>query len=203
MPIGSSIGNRKFYRTVLLVLIFSSIIGGLVSRFILDSKLGGLEELLEAGIYSPEAIQIGRGRVELYTRALEAFWDNPLRGIGYMAWNHPSNSYNPFARYDSALSVHSFHLQALAETGIIGFLLYETLLIRLLMQGWHWLRKFPVTPRDVRVYVGCMVFCTSLLFLVGGLFDNHGFQYRHLFFATGLSTIFLGRVPANESERWS
>ncbi len=66
-------------------------------------------------------------RMSLWKAALEAFWSNPVLGIG--AGNFPHvNLWVPEVRFDpifylvSGLSAHAVIFTSLAETGIIGFL---------------------------------------------------------------------------------
>ncbi|MCB2230478.1 O-antigen ligase family protein [bacterium] len=64
-------------------------------------------------------------RLQLWERAIGAFLDHPLLGMGPGMFQHygevyPGARFNPFTLYISGLSAHNMTLHYLAETGLIG-----------------------------------------------------------------------------------
>ncbi|MDX9857825.1 MAG: O-antigen ligase family protein [candidate division Zixibacteria bacterium] len=64
-------------------------------------------------------------RVQLWERAMEAFLDHPVLGMGPAMFQHygdvyPGARFNPYTMYISGLSAHNMTLHYLAETGLIG-----------------------------------------------------------------------------------
>ena len=60
------------------------------------------------------------GRTALYYRAIELFMQNPLWGNGWASYRYLSNMVYLNNHYE----VHNVYLQLLAETGVIGFLIF-------------------------------------------------------------------------------
>lgn len=129
------------------------------------------------------------GRSVIYEAAFAQFLDYPVWGMGYQSFKSPVNPYNPFWRPTESLSVHSVFLQYLAEIGLVGTVLYTAILLHLIITG---LLMYIKAKKNSWYYSrGIFAILTGIIFIGGGIFDNHGFHYRILFFLILLS--FLAR----------
>ncbi|RJW85606.1 O-antigen ligase domain-containing protein [Clostridiales bacterium AF36-10] len=68
------------------------------------------------------------GRTALYYRAIELFMQNPLWGNGWASYRYLSN----MVYLNNYYEVHNVYLQLLAETGVIGFLIFITIFSKIL-----------------------------------------------------------------------
>jgi hypothetical protein len=77
-------------------------------------------------------------RMSLWSASLNAFWDNPLTGIGPGAFRY-IETINPLLRFDAArlyldeASAHNLFLHYLAETGLIGTIALLALFLKNLL----------------------------------------------------------------------
>ncbi|MDP8910265.1 MAG: O-antigen ligase family protein [Chloroflexota bacterium] len=92
----------------------------------------------------------GSGRTDLWTVAWRVAEDHPLIGVGVGNFQHVSAAYvrRPgqltFVEFvvDEPHLVHNSYLQVLAENGVIGLLLYATVLLVFLAASWRVARQF-------------------------------------------------------------
>ena len=106
----------------------------------------------------------GSGRFSLWNRAFEFFSSHPFAGIG--AFNFLE--YNSFY-YGEALYVHNTFLEILSETGMIGFCLYFSFLLLVLLQ----LLKQKIHKQEPYLFltfVGFLLQMISLSLIVNELF---------------------------------
>lgn len=129
------------------------------------------------------------GRSAIYRSGWEMYHDFPLWGGGYKRWNYIGNQYNPFVSPGGKerISMHSTHLQYLAETGIIGLSLYWLLLGSMGYVSWRALVRRRETPDDPLYLYGCIGLFVSLSMFLGGVFDNHGILYRQFFLGAAVA----------------
>lgn len=124
------------------------------------------------------------GRSLIYADGFDSFLKRPLLGLGYLSWNNINNTDNSFlsSTGTSRLSMHSTHLQMLAETGVVGYLLYLAWMFR------FWKTAFAnqrVSSEAKRVHLRKLI---PIIFLLGGVLDNHSIAYGifHFFVAIEL-----------------
>ncbi|MGG1364482.1 O-antigen ligase family protein [Priestia megaterium] len=106
----------------------------------------------------------GSGRFSLWSRAFEFFSSHPFAGIG--AFNF--SEYNLFY-YGEALYVHNTFLEILSETGMIGFCLYFSFLLLVLLQ----LLKQKIHKQEPYLFltfIGFLLQMMSLSLIVNELF---------------------------------
>lgn len=99
--------TRLIKIAVLVICLFIAI--GILSNYFefgVLSKLSQTLQLLSAGG------DISSGRIPMYKRALELFFNHPLFGIGWGKFQQTQ---------EFKMSVHNVYLQLLCETGLIGF----------------------------------------------------------------------------------
>tara|TARA_Y100001980_G_scaffold46115_1_gene28588 strand:+ start:7266 stop:8495 length:1230 start_codon:yes stop_codon:yes gene_type:complete len=131
-----------------------------------------------------------QGRNVIYDALISQFNDNPIFGLGFNSFTDLENTYNPTFNNRSrtqVISSHSIPLQYLAETGIVGFFLYYSLLIRTMLCGNQLIKN---KNKFVKSY-GTALFFISLAMIIGSSLDNHGFNYKHIFILISLLPYFL------------
>jgi O-antigen ligase len=69
-------------------------------------------------------------RVELWERAVDLFQNNPIFGIGFGAFSYSVS-------VEGLTDTHNFYMRMLSEQGVIGFLLFATVLLAALRSGWR------------------------------------------------------------------
>ena len=128
-------------------------------------------------------------RTNLLKRALEAFSEHPLNGIG--AENFPEYIIQEgllsglFSRNYSTLTPHNYFLQILAEQGLLGFLSFSILIIALIMMLFKTNRINPDQSMSKYILGLRLVF---IVFFVNLMFGYIASQFRFYFaFLIGLS----------------
>ena len=122
-------------------------------------------------------------RLVLGAAAIEAFWTNPLTGIGIGNFKIieeivPTVSLAKLWFRVQDMSAHNVILHYLAETGILGVL-------SLLYLGWRGFRisladaRKRMTPRDNQagfaLLAAMVVFCTTIFFMEGWMWGQDGY----------------------------
>jgi len=129
------------------------------------------------------------GRSGLYWIAWKMFLKYPLAGNGYDSFRHPKGNTLVVAPVAEALersALHSAWLQVLSETGIIGAILY----FGLYLSAYLDFRKVRRRTQEASIYFYSeAVLAGMLLFFLGGIFDNFGFNYRIFFLFMALSSV--------------
>jgi O-antigen ligase len=127
------------------------------------------------------------GRSALYWIAWKMFLRYPLAGEGYDSFRHPKEStlVVPAADLGERSALHSTWLQMLSETGIIGTMLY----FGLYLSAYLDFKRTRHTQEDIIRYYSEAVLAGMLLFFLGGIFDNFGFNYRIFFLFLALSSV--------------
>ena len=174
--------------TSLLLAIFPLIIlffGNNIATFFQFTDLS-----YSSSLYDENFRIFSQGRTRIYEALINQFNDNPIFGQGFNSFTDLQNSYNPTYNNLSRtqlISSHSILFQYLAETGIVGFFLYYSLLIRTLLSGNQLIKN---KNKFVKSY-GAALFFISLAMIIGSTLDNHGFYYKHIFILISLLPHFL------------
>ena len=115
-----------------LVILFVSV---LISVFFIPAEI--TERLLETSSQIEDRNFTGRGHI--WERGLTAWEERGafLLGTGNNTWNALYSS-----KYGSARSSHNSYIQTLVELGVVGLLLFLSILIYLLKKAWYLCRKF-------------------------------------------------------------
>lgn len=97
--------EKNMIKTILIFVLMTIIL-------IILNKYGLLEMIFNR--FDSSISTGGSGRVELWTKAIDQFYRNPIFGVGI----------NNLQIYIGNTYVHNTYLQVLAETGVVGFLTY-------------------------------------------------------------------------------
>jgi O-antigen ligase len=134
-------------------------------------------------------------RLELWAAAWSMFRSSPVLGVGYGNFRE---LYAPLLEVDwipeGAYDAHNIYLQALSETGVIGFAVFVFLFAWAMRMAWRQLR-IPQKPLDKIIGFAALGACISVL--VHGLVD-YLFQTSPQF--GSLFWVILGMLALNE--RW-
>lgn len=128
------------------------------------------------------------GRSGLYPIAWEMFLRSPLIGEGYDSFRNPKGSslIIPVAESRERSALHSTWLQVLSETGIIGAILYFGIYLNAYLD---FKKAHRHKHENSMHYYSEAVLAGMLLFFLGGIFDNFGFNYRIFFLLMALSSV--------------
>ncbi len=128
-------------------------------------------------------------RIEIWKRAIGAAKENPVFGVGL--GNFPSTQ-EVFAEDRSPINAHNTYIEVFVDEGMIGFLLFVSLLISLLWGcGRAWKRAGP----DERGIIGAALF-SAIFFVIHGIFETVVFSPPNLVIVAFLFAIQLRYVPA-------
>lgn len=152
--------ERAFYIILAAVLLY-----GLLSVLvIIGPDIPGIERL-----YSSIGSLLGKGelddngRAQLYTQAIEYFFNHPIIGIGWM------NYKNIFILRGT--HVHNIYLQLLCETGIVGFTIYASFFIVNLVRTCKMVKWHQKSTDICKAWVKFSLF-VQVFFLLYGLTGN-------------------------------
>ena len=142
-------------------------------------------QVLENTLFSADVTEEGNfgNRQALITAAIEVWKDYPTTGVGIGQFRTVNRDYLPLEYYRSRGSVpHNFYATLLAETGLIGFLLYAGWILISIYQLWRTIRlRSPrYTPLAMvwlilfglflfRGYTASTMHYDKLLWLMGGM----------------------------------
>jgi putative inorganic carbon (HCO3(-)) transporter len=128
-------------------------------------------------------------RLALWTDAVAMFKRNPITGTGF-------NTYEFMHRVGSYSDTHNYYLKVLAETGIVGTLLFLLLLKTLFMSGWR-LYTSTNDPFWSALSVGftAAVVCGVVLNFFG---DRWSYQQVDGYLWMLLGAVFRGQIATDE-----
>jgi putative inorganic carbon (hco3(-)) transporter len=115
------------------------------------------------------------GRVHFWRVAMVMAADNPMGvGLGNFERNYDRYDFS-FGEYGPMRAVHSTHFQALAETGYVGFAVFEGLLAYSLVALWRMRRKalravLPADEQQAVLTLSNALIAATAAFMVGGSF---------------------------------
>lgn len=166
--------RRHAARTVPLALLVTA---ALVAYFVVVPRAA--ERITQSG-------DAGSGRSELWTVAWRGFEEHPVQGLGLNQFRVESSRYvlEPGTlRYVALISekprlVHNTYLQTLVETGVIGFLLFMSLIALSLRATSKAARRLDQIgdPQTALLARGVMVSTVALL--CAGFFFSAGVDYK-------------------------
>jgi len=124
--------------------------------------------------------QSSADRVELWQDALQVAGHNMIVGTGYFTYKY-MNRVGPF--HDT----HNLYLKVLVETGIIGVILFVTLLLKLFLAGWKLYRSAEsLFYRALGLGFSALMLCTLVV-------NSFGDRWNYLQ-VTGFTWVLLGLV---------
>lgn len=126
------LNTQSSTKKVLITVILITIICLGYNYFVVNLDAFSDSIFLKRFVSSYEDINVGgdisSGRTELYDKAWEYFYDNPILGIG-------AGNYAKISGMDT--SVHNVYLQVLCEEGVVGLIFYIIPLIVIFLKTWR------------------------------------------------------------------
>lgn len=149
----------------------------------------------------------GNGRVDLWRVATEMSSDHPVLGVGVNNFRERSVDYvlapAPVEGVglvaDNPYEAHSLYLQQLAETGVVGFVLFAGLLLVCLRASWLAARRFDAAGETRWAGLARSVLVAQVAMLTASLFISNGSDRRLWLLLT--FGILLSSVAATLQER--
>jgi O-antigen ligase len=150
----------------------------------------------------------GSGRTDLWTVAWRMVEDHPVRGVG--AGNFPVRSVDYLLRpgrtehdafiVDDPKEPHNIYLAVLAELGIIGFVLFATIVLPALAAAIEAARQFARRGRPVLDLLSRTLFIGLIGYLAALFFSSQLFEKQFwLLLATGPAVLAIAqRTPGEE-----
>lgn len=125
------------------------------------------------------------GREILFQLAIEMFSENHLFGHGWGSYKYRANVSVIGAIYgrNSDMYAHNCYLQLLAETGIIGFIIFISAFVGTLLLSFRVLKKIRTTTTNKNhgMYVLVVSIYMQVFFLMYCLTGNPLYEYTNLF----------------------
>ncbi|MFH1114683.1 MAG: O-antigen ligase family protein [Pseudomonadota bacterium] len=126
----------------------------------------------------------GEDRLPLAFTAVNMFWDHWITGVGINNYHVAFQSYlPPEHRYSWAYVVHVEYLYRLAETGILGFLLYYGMILAMMVKLWRGLKA-----SDPLVFITALgIFAGMVGSFVHRFFSAYHYVNLYIFFCALLA----------------
>ncbi len=199
---------RSVALTLLLVLIIDTFWEQRTSprawRSVLILTFAGL--LLLAKEFAPDIFADRSGADNLYSRVaqnaqtLTVFADHPVLGVGFSNFNNFVSGETQYRMsYEGVSSVdwpHSNLGQAIAETGILGFVPYVMMHILLFMAMWQ-LRRSSASGSMVWRYFVYLF----LAYWITGLTESSGFEYMNIWYVFATAVCYKYGLTGPDSTR--
>jgi O-antigen ligase len=157
-----------------LAIVFALVVAVPVSAFI-ASQEGYLDRLQTIRTYDETNEESALSRLHFWQVAVSIAADKPL-GVGLFNFEAAYDRYDTSGgAFGSQRSVHSSHFQVLAETGIVGFMAFEGLMLYAFWCAWR-IRRRALTPNldpdDARLFFTAAngLIAAFAAFFVGGAF---------------------------------
>ena len=185
-------GSRQKGKAV-VALTFILLVGAMVAPPQIWKRLGGLTKATSTrNLKEVDTEGSAVERYEIWQTALRIFADRPIMGAGVSTYSYVNSLYAPnLGKKDT----HSTYLNVLAETGIVGFALYLSMLVSLFSQVRKSMRlpNLSTTTRStMRVLLaGCVGF---LIAGTWGSYSTLSFFYLYL-------AVVSGRPPRSPFEK--
>lgn len=132
-----------------------------------------------------------RGRVSFISAAWNMFSESPFWGVGYGTYRKQWSAYSDVSHLggttrESERAAHSTYMQVLAELGLLGGLLFVTVIVSSLISIVRLIRRSSGLPFYHR-RVALAALTTLIFFSLHGTLDNSGLQDRPFFLLVGLA----------------
>ncbi|WP_420548177.1 O-antigen ligase family protein [Curvivirga sp.] len=161
------------YRKIKSKALFFSI--GLICLMILFA-VAGISDRASGGAHEAGIDESSMGRLHAWDAAIGMALSHPISGVGIN--NFLSNYYMYSDFWDGKNhAVHSTWFGVLAETGLIGFMIFISLIFTLIRNGLKTLQRLEKTDEVVANIVAYAVFAGLIGFCVSGTFLTMGFTW--------------------------
>jgi O-antigen ligase len=147
----------------------------------------------------------GTGRTDIWKVAISVAEDNPIVGVGIGNFSVHSPRYvddlGPLERVDlvaeQLLVTHNAYLELLVETGIVGLLLFLTVVVGSLTAAWRAARLADLIGERSLAILAQSVFVATVAFRAGAVFISSGYDER-LWVLLGLGPALLAIAAREE-----
>ncbi len=121
-----------------------------------------------------------RGRLHFWSVARSMAESQPIFGVGHSNYSRAYNDYDTsLGQYGESRAVHSSWFGTLAELGVVGLLLFVSIMVLTLRAGGATRRMMRDSPdRSMLYQAGIMLETSMLVFCVGGTFVT--MQYNEM-----------------------
>ena len=126
------------------------------------------------------------GRIQIWKRAYQLILENPLTGVGAncfpMALGYLRQELSLIPRWQAA---HNSYIQIITETGLIGFIIFISLIIASL-RNFLWIKKIKTTTKGVSELktIGGLLYLGFIVHAITAFFLSQGYSmFFTLFFA--------------------
>ena len=181
---------KPLFLPLLIGLILNNLESGLSNSQSFQSRLSTLNEIQEDTSLSQ--------RARYYKAAFESFLEKPIMGKGIGTWEFESIPYERLEmdNYVVPYHAHNDYLEVLAETGIVGMILYFGMIFFIC---YHLLRKILDRDSDQDTKLFSIFLITALsVYLIDSLFNfpfDRVIQQIHLLFLLAISIHILKLKP--------
>lgn len=178
--------KNRFWYVILGIII------GIIGLFV-AMKVPALNTLITRfTLYSGDTT--GNGRIYLWEKAIEMFNQKPLFGYGY-------GTYNTYTKYSGVLLsatgewnayAHNIYYQMLGEIGIVGTIIFLTIIFDMAIQGFKlYLKRKKLSAQDMQLlFIGLSIIILNVIYGYSGnpiYYTNQAF----LFFWGGSIILYL------------
>ena len=181
---------KPLFLPLLIGLILNNLESGLSTSQSFQSRLSTLNEIQEDRSLSQ--------RVRYYKAAFESFLEKPIMGKGIGTWEFESIPYERLEmdNYVVPYHAHNDYLELVAETGIIGVILYFGMIFFIC---YHLLRKIldRDSDQDTKLF-SIFLIISLIIYLIDSLFNfpfDRIIQQIHLLFLIAVSIHILKLKP--------
>lgn len=184
--------QRKFSFLVYAALTLFAVI--LVSETVQNLILSILTRLVD--IFAGSSDDSSRFRIILGKTSILIWLDSYLFGIGFQGFSTVFQKYYPTQETAGIYEPHNEYLAVLAELGLLGFLVFVAILIKILRFGWRELKDLKAQNKNTVFQLG--LFASFMCYLLFYQFYA-GMLYNSLFFIN--IALFLVGKKINHQER--
>jgi hypothetical protein len=179
--------GRRFWRSIALSCLSLAILGGVIAPLVLprlnidvpntlEIVSTRLMDVLNPGVDAYESME---GHILTRLMALDAFASSPVIGVGLGVNDSPWYSERYHELWGGA---HSYHLDILGQTGILGAGLVWTFMGLVGLYMWHGL-KIPCAGREERILLAGLV--AAYITIILGNFFYHYYLMDFVWFLMG------------------
>lgn len=147
--------------------------------------VGGVLVGFPAAWERSDEVGAGSGRGDLWTVAWHTAGDHPLTGVGLANYPEVAGDYvrqvGPLRAVDLIAAepqVHNMYLQMLAETGLVGLLLFVAVIGGCVWAAWRAARRFTAVGDRAHAALATAVVLAMFSMLVSGIFISHAVDRR-------------------------
>lgn len=193
---------KRYFKVIAAVAV--AIVAFLIASYYIPA-LGKTLERMIAGLSSDD---ITGGRMILYQLAIVMFHENPVFGCGWGSYQYRADASVIGAIYgrNSDMYAHNCYLQLLAETGIVGFVLFVGAIFLTLRAAVKVVKAIQADPDEVpngeKMYFLATSLYVQIFFILYCLTGNPLYDYPSLFpyliFSTVPLAIYRGAQKKKE-----